>query len=61
MDPPYGSGLAQAGLDRTAAWLAPHGWASVETDGEKLRIPAPLETMVERRFGKAVILLLRGT
>jgi 16S rRNA (guanine966-N2)-methyltransferase len=60
MDPPYGSGLAQIGLDRAAAWLAPHGWASVETNGESLHIPAPLELIAERRFGKATILLLRG-
>jgi 16S rRNA (guanine966-N2)-methyltransferase len=59
MDPPYGSGLAQIALDRAAAWLAPGGWASVETDGAPLRVPAPLEAMAERRFGKARILLLR--
>ena len=59
MDPPYGSGLAQVALDRAATWLAPQGWASVETNGEALRIPEPYETMAERRFGKATIILLR--
>jgi 16S rRNA (guanine966-N2)-methyltransferase len=59
MDPPYGSGLAQLGLDRAAAWLAPHGWASLETNGEALRVPEPLEAVVERRFGKAKIILMR--
>ena len=59
MDPPYGSGLAQIALDRAADWLAPHGWASIETNGEKLRIPEMLETVAERRFGKATIILMR--
>ena len=59
IDPPYGSGLARIALDRAAAWLAPGGWASLETNGEPLAIPAPLEAMAERRFGKAMITLLR--
>jgi len=59
MDPPYGSGLAQLALDRAAGWLAPHGWASLETNGEALQVPASLEAVVERRFGKATVTLLR--
>jgi 16S rRNA (guanine966-N2)-methyltransferase len=59
MDPPYATGLAQAGLDRAAAWLAPGGWLSVELHGESPTIPDGLETDAERRFGKATLLLLR--
>jgi 16S rRNA (guanine966-N2)-methyltransferase len=63
MDPPYGVGLAQAALDRVAnvGWLAPGGWLSVETDGESLAFPPGLNPQAERRFGKAVILLLQAT
>lgn len=62
MDPPYGTGLAQAALDRIGqgGWLAPGGWLSIETDGESLAIPAGLAADAERRFGKAVLLLLRA-
>ena len=59
LDPPYGAGLAQAGLDRAAAWLAPGGWLSVELHGETLIPPPGLEADAERRFGKATLLLLR--
>ena len=62
MDPPYGVGLAQAALDRVAGggWLAPGGWLSIETDGESLAFPPDLIPQVERRFGKALILLLQA-
>jgi 16S rRNA (guanine966-N2)-methyltransferase len=59
LDPPYGTGLAQTGLDRAAAWLAPGGWLSVELHGESLIVPEGLESDAERRFGKATLLLLR--
>ena len=61
IDPPYGSGLAQAALDRiaTPAWLAPGAWASVELHGEALAHPPGFELAAERRFGKARILLFR--
>ena len=61
IDPPYRSGLADQALARiaTGAWLAPGAWVSVETAGEALEVPAPLALEAERRFGKAVILLLR--
>ena len=59
MDPPYKTGLAQAGVDRAAAWLAPGGWLSVEVHGETLTIPDGLATDAERRFGKATLFLFR--
>ena len=59
MDPPYGAGLAQASLDRAAAWLAPGGWLSLEVHGETPTPPAGLRLDTERRFGKATLLLFR--
>ncbi len=62
MDPPYGTGLAQQALERIAAggWLAPGGWVSIETAGEPLAPPPHLEPVAERRFGKALVRLLRA-
>ena len=61
MDPPYGSGLAQAALDRIAGpgWLAPAAWISVELHGEALSLPAGLEVDAERKFGRATLILIR--
>jgi 16S rRNA (guanine966-N2)-methyltransferase len=59
IDAPYGTGLAQAGLERAGEWLAAGGWMSVEVNGEALSIPAWLEQDTERRYGKAVLHLLR--
>ena len=60
MDPPYGKGLAQRGLDRAPEWLAPGGWIALETHGDELAPPDGLIVEAERRFGKAKILLLRN-
>ena len=62
MDPPYGTGLAQAALDRIGQgnWLAPGGWLSIETAGESLAFPPGLVPEAGRRFGKATIFLVRG-
>jgi 16S rRNA (guanine966-N2)-methyltransferase len=60
IDPPYGTGLAQAALADAAAALAPGGWLSVELHGENLALPPGLEAAAERRFGKARIILIRG-
>ena len=55
------SGLAQPALDRAAAWLAPGGWLSLETHGETSRSSRRRsKPMAERRFGKAMITLLRN-
>ena len=61
MDPPYGSGLAQAALDRIggAAWLAPGAWLSVELHGELLDLPAGFQVDAERKFGRATLILIR--
>jgi 16S rRNA (guanine966-N2)-methyltransferase len=61
LDPPYRSGLAGPVLERLAAgaWLAPAAWISVELSGEALAFPRALVLEAERRFGRAVIHLLR--
>lgn len=61
MDPPYGSSLAQGALERVAdpAWLAPGGWISVELSGETIAAPQGLAVEADRRFGKAILVLLR--
>ncbi|MGE0179894.1 MAG: 16S rRNA (guanine(966)-N(2))-methyltransferase RsmD [Sphingomonas sp.] len=61
-DPPYSSGLAQAALDRIGdgGWLASGGWVGIETEGESLAFPPTLAPVVERRFGKALVTLLRA-
>lgn len=61
MDPPYATGLAVMALGRLTdpAWVAPGGWLSIETSGERLDVPAGFGVEAERRFGKTYILLLR--
>ena len=61
MDPPYGSGLAQGALERVAdpAWLTAGGWVSVELSGEAIAAPQGLAIDTDRRFGKAILVLLR--
>ena len=61
MDPPYGSGLAQAALERINGpdWLASGAWVSVELHGEELHIPVGLQVDAERRFGRATVILIR--
>ena len=62
IDPPYGSDLAAAALARIVqpGWLAPGGWISVETAQPLADLPAALTVDTERRFGKALITLLRA-
>jgi 16S rRNA (guanine966-N2)-methyltransferase len=61
LDPPYGSGLAQAAIERVATdpWLAEGAWISAELSNEPLAAPESLEVDAERRFGKATLILLR--
>jgi len=60
IDPPYGTGLAQAALERVADWLAPGGWISFETHEELVTLPPGLNIVAERRFGKAALHLIRA-
>jgi len=60
LDPPYGAGLAEPALARAAAWLAPGGWIGLEAHGEAPTPPPGLAAVVERRFGKATLTLLRN-
>jgi 16S rRNA (guanine966-N2)-methyltransferase len=60
IDPPYGTALAEAALERAAGWLAPGGWISLESHGEEVILPPALALVVERRFGKALISLIRS-
>lgn len=61
VDPPYGSGLAEPALTHlhTQGWIAPGALISVET-----ALPEPLaldwELLVDRKFGKARVRLLRA-
>ena len=61
LDPPYATGLAEMALARVAnaGWVAPGGWVSVETAGERLALPAGFALDAERRFGKAHLTLFR--
>ena len=60
-DPPYaprsGTAVVRAVLD--AAWLAPAGWMSVETDRSDEVDPGNYDMDLEREIGRARITLLR--
>jgi 16S rRNA (guanine966-N2)-methyltransferase len=57
LDPPYGSGLAAAALERVP--LAPGGFASVETQRGEAVAAEGFEEEAVRTYGKARITLLR--
>jgi 16S rRNA (guanine966-N2)-methyltransferase len=61
LDPPYGSGLADAALARLAerGWIAPHAIISVET-GAKEAVASDFEVLAVRNHGKARLHLLRA-
>jgi len=61
MDPPYEGDLAQRTLDHVAnrAWLAPGALLSIETAAASIDIPPGLTLEAQRRFGKALLTLLR--
>jgi len=64
LDPPYRSGLAAPALEALAAagWLAPEAIATVELgSGEDLVPPTAFESVDERRYGAAKIVILRHT
>jgi 16S rRNA (guanine966-N2)-methyltransferase len=60
-DPPYadGSGSAVVKAVGDAAWLAPGGWMSVETERRDAVDPGDFSPEADRQFGKARITLLR--
>jgi len=62
LDPPYRSGLAASALTALAeaGWLAPGAVATVElATTEDLEPPAGFESIDERRYGAAKIVILR--
>jgi 16S rRNA (guanine966-N2)-methyltransferase len=61
LDPPYEQGLAGPALTHLWAqgWIAPHALISVET-AAKDALDTDWETLVDRRFGKALVRLLRA-
>jgi 16S rRNA (guanine966-N2)-methyltransferase len=60
-DPPYGQGLAEPALAHLWAqgWIAPGALISVETAATET-LACDWEQLVERRFGKALVRLLRA-
>src|SRR5688572_2106002 len=62
IDPPYRSDLAAKALDRIVqpGWLASGAWVSVESMQPLAGLPDGLTADTERRFGKALITLLRA-
>lgn len=61
LDPPYGTGAGAVALDKLArlGWVAPGGWASVETARDETPVVAGFAVEAERLVGKARITLLR--
>ena len=61
LDPPYGSGLVDPALTHLhdRGWIAPGAIISVETAVAD-KIACEWEILVERRFGKALVRLLRA-
>ena len=61
LDPPYESNFAVPVLERLLrlGWLAPGGWATVETARGTLVAPEGFSVEAERTYGKARITLLR--
>lgn len=61
MDPPYDEVPSAPLLERISSWLAPGGWLSLETHRARPELPPGLRPEVERRFGKATLLLAYRT
>jgi 16S rRNA (guanine966-N2)-methyltransferase len=61
LDPPYGQGLADPALSHlhTHGWIAPGALISIETAAAD-PLTCNWERLVERRFGKALVRLLRA-
>jgi 16S rRNA (guanine966-N2)-methyltransferase len=63
LDPPYESSFAVPVLERLRrlGWLAPGGWASVETARGTAVAPDGYSVEAERTYGKARVTLLRAS
>lgn len=61
LDPPYGTGAGAVALDKLArlGWIAPGGWASLETAKDEDADVAGFSIDTVRQIGKAKISLLR--
>lgn len=61
LDPPYGSGAGAVAIDKLArlGWIGPATWVSLETHADEDPDVRGLETVAERRVGKARLTLLR--
>ena len=61
LDPPYGSGAGAVALDKLArlGWIGEATWVSLETRADEVPQVRSLETLAQRKVGKALISLLR--
>ena len=62
LDPPYHSGAGAVALDKLVrlGWIGKATWISLETEADEEPRVRALETVVERRVGKARLTLLRS-
>lgn len=61
LDPPYGTGAGAVALDRLVrlGWIGPATWISLETAADEEPRVKSLETVAERRVGKARLSLMK--
>ena len=61
LDPPYGTGLAEAAVERllTGGWAGPATWVAVEVGRGEPLLAAGYERVVERVIGRARVVVLR--
>ncbi len=61
LDPPYGSGAGEVALDKLTrlGWIGEATWVSLETRADEVPQVRSLETLGQRKVGKALISLLR--
>lgn len=63
LDPPYGTSAGEVALDKLQrlGWIGPATWISLETAATEDPKIKGLETMADRKVGKAKITLLRAS
>ena len=61
LDPPYDTGAGQVALDRMIrlGWIGSHTWIALETSAREVVEVKLLDTVAERKVGKAKLSLLR--